>query len=156
MDRETSNQRPIAMQGVVSPSTTAAFPPEVFLIIFEYLEGDPATSTCLGLTGKQLYAMHTKIHHTISLHDSAFLHPGDELHRLLRKWVGPELVFSGDFLEKPKFMGVEKYKRMTNLFAEINVTQLAWHGCVDYDWTIHHIHRLYWRLHEKENRSRNK
>jgi hypothetical protein len=64
-----------------------ATPDEIVLEIFSYL--DPCTSTCLGLTCKQFYAIHTKIHGKASLFYTVKLNEGMHMHLfyLLHDWV---------------------------------------------------------------------
>jgi hypothetical protein len=52
---------------VPQPPQLATLPPEIHLLLFHYLADDPITSTCLGLTCKNLYPVHRSFQGTVPL-----------------------------------------------------------------------------------------
>lgn len=70
-----------------STSLLDTVPNEIALEIFKYL--DPCTSTCLGLTCKKFYAIHTEIHGKASMFYRVQLDGGEYLYlfELLHGWM---------------------------------------------------------------------
>ncbi|KUJ19745.1 uncharacterized protein LY89DRAFT_779656 [Mollisia scopiformis] len=75
------------------PATLVTLPPEILLLIFDYL--NPAASTCLGLTCKKLYPVHRAIHGIVRL--SAPSEPNGFYLWYLLKDFFPGLIFCEDW-----------------------------------------------------------
>jgi len=76
-----------------------ALPRELLVTLFELL--DPDTSTCLGLTCKPLYEIHTYTFHLLnkSLLPSrpGPFQPSSQLPSLLSTWMGPNLIYGAPY-----------------------------------------------------------
>lgn len=99
-----------------------ALPPELHLEIFRHLH--PVSSTCLGLTCKEFYPIHKKLHGVVRLRDRIAIYlprsrslGSTRLGALLNRWAGPEYHFFGwssvRFTKRPN-AGKESKKESEN------------------------------------------
>ena len=80
-------------------------PVEIHLRIFDLLETDPVTSTCLGLTCKKLYPMHVVLHCKVGL-AAPYHEKCDSMHlaTLLENWTGIPAGSVYDAFDTQKFV----------------------------------------------------
>lgn len=77
------------------PTTLATLPPELHITLFELL--DPDTSTCLGLTCTNFYAVHDEVQRRLNrnllVERPGPFQPASRLPILLQTWMGCGLVY---------------------------------------------------------------
>jgi hypothetical protein len=83
-------------------TTLATLPRELLIELFEFL--DPDRSTCLGLTCKKLYDIHTytqeRLDKNLLYERPRSFQPSSNLPTLLATWMDPDLVYGYPYTHK--------------------------------------------------------